>query len=84
MFKEAQLGRQYAAQLRSDVVRLCLSLELGVAEPTLRSVFENAAGADLVAVKAALETRLAESLPMVTQLGNSFGREQEMESGFLV
>ena len=84
LFKEAQLGRQYAAQLRSDVVRLCLSLELGVAEPTLRSVFENAAGADLVAVKAALETRLAESLPMVTQLGNSFGREQEMESGFLV
>ena len=84
MFKEAQLGRQYAKSLQDDVVRLCLSLELGVAEPTLRSVFGSAAGEDLLAVKAALETRLAESMPMVTQLGGSFGREQEMESGFLI
>ena len=44
LFKEAQLGRQYAKQIQDDVVRLCLSLELGVAEPTLRSVFGNAAG----------------------------------------
>ena len=84
LFKEAQLGRQYAKQLQDDVVRLCLSLELGVAEPTLRSVFGNASGEDLLAVKAALETRLAESLPMMTQLGCSFGREQEVESGFLI
>ena len=84
LFKEAQLGRQYAKQLRDDVVRLCLSLELGVAEPTLRSVLENAAGEDLLAVKAALEDRLAESLPMVTQLGCSFSRESEMESGYLI
>ena len=84
LHKDAQLGRQYASQLRSDVVRLCLSLELGVAEPTLRRVFENAAGEDLLAVKAALEDRLVESLPMVTQLGRSAGREQEVESGFLI
>ena len=84
LFKEAQLGRQYAKQLRDDVVRLCLSLELGVAEPTLRNVFENTAGEDLAAVKAALEDRLAESLPMVTQLGHSFVRESEVESGFLI
>ena len=84
LFKEARLGRQYAKQLRDDVVRLCLSLELGVAEPTLRSVFENAAGEDLMAVKAALETRLAESLPMMTQLGGSFARESKVESGFLI
>ena len=84
MFKEAQLGRQYAKQLQDDVVRLCLSLELGVAEPTLRSVFGNAAGEDLMAVKAALEDRLVQSLPMVTQLGHGFGKEQELESGFLI
>ena len=83
MFKDARLGRQYAKALQDDVVRLCLSLELGVAEPVLRSVFGNAAGEDLVAVKAALETRLAESMPMMFQLmqGN---RAEEVESGFLV
>ena len=83
MFKDARLGRQYAKALQDDVVRLCLSLELGVAEPVLRSVFGNAAGEDLVAVKAALETRLAESMPMMCQLmpGN---RAEEVESGFLV
>ena len=83
MFKEAQLGRQYAKQLQDDVVRLCLSLELGVAEPVLRSVFGHAAGEDLLAVKAALETRLAESMPMMCQLlpGN---KAEEVESGFLI
>ena len=83
MFKEAQLGRQYAKALQDDVVRLCLSLELGVAEPVLRSVFGNAAGEDLLAVKAALENRLAESLPMMTQLGMG-QRAEEVETGFLI
>ena len=83
MFKEAQLGRQYAKQLQDDVVRLCLSLELGVAEPVLRSVFGHAAGEDLLAVKAALETRLAESMPMMCQLMQS-QRTEEVESGFLI
>ena len=83
MFKEAQLGRQYAKQLQDDVVRLCLSLELGVAEPVLRSVFGHAAGEDLLAVKAALETRLAESMPMMCQLMQG-QRAEEVESGFLI
>ena len=84
LYKDAQLGRQYAKALQDDVVRLCLSLELGVAEPTLRSVFGSTAGEDLLAVKAALETRLAEMMPMQTQLGGSFGKVQEVESGFLI
>ena len=83
MFKEAQLGRQYAKALQDDVVRLCLSLELGVAEPVLRSVFGNAAGEDLLAVKAALENRLTESMPMMCQLMQS-QRTEEVESGFLI
>ena len=83
MFKEARLGRQYAKQLQDDVVRLCLSLELGVTEPVLRSVFGNAGGDDLLAVKSALETRLAESLPMMTQLTTGH-RNEEVESGFLI
>ena len=83
MFKEAQLGRQYAKQLQDDVVRLCLSLELGVAEPVLRSVFGHAAGEDLLAVKAALEARLAESMPMMCQLMPGY-KAEEVESGFLI
>ena len=83
LFKEAQLGRQYAKQLQDDVVRLCLSLELGVAEPVLRSVFGAATGENLLAVKAALEDRLAESMPLMTQLGGRRSTE-ELESGFLI
>ena len=83
MFKDAQLGRQYAKQLQDDVVRLCLSLELGVAEPVLRSVFGHAAGEDLLAVKAALENRLAESMPMMCQLMQGH-KAEEVESGFLI
>ena len=83
LYKDAALGRQYAKALQNDVVRLCLSLELGVAEPVLRSVFAGAAGEDLMAVKAALEERLAESMPVVTQLPVA-GRREEMESGFLI
>ena len=64
-------------------MRLCLSLELGVAEPVLRSVFGHAAGEDLLAVKAALETRLAESMPMMCQLMQG-QRAEEVESGFLI
>ena len=83
MYEEAKLGRQYARQLQDDVVRLCLSLELGVAEPVLRSVFGAATGENLLAVKAALEDRLAESMPLMTQLGGRRSTE-ELESGFLI
>ena len=83
LFKDAELGRQYARQLQDDVVRLCLSLELGVAEPVLRSVFGHAAGEDLMQVKAALETRLAECMPMTTQL-KGFQTQEELEAGFLI
>ena len=83
MYQQAQLGRQYAKQLQDDVVRLCLSLELGVAEPVLRSVFGAVTGEDLLAVKTALEERLAESMPLMTQLG--LGRRREkVENGFLI
>ena len=84
LFKEAELGRQYAAQIRDDVVRLCLSLELGAEEPVLRGIVKTAASEDLLQLKAALENRLAESMPMVTQLGNSFRSEETLEKGYLI
>ena len=84
LFKEAQLGREYKKQIGNDVVRLCLSLDLGVEEPALRAITEKAGAEELLKLKEALETRLAESMPMVTQLAGSFKKAEEIESGFLV
>ena len=84
LYKEAQLGRAYKKQVGSDVVRLCLSLDLGVEEPVLRAIAEKAGAEELLKLKEALETRLAESMPMVTQLGGSFKRNEELESGFMI
>ena len=84
LFKEAQLGREYKKQIGNDVVRLCLSLDLGVEEPALRAIAEKAGAEELMKLKEALEKRLAESMPMVTQLGGSFKRAEEFESGFMI
>ena len=84
LFKEAQLGREYKKQIGNDVVRLCLSLDLGVEEPALRAIAEKAGGEELLKLKEALETRLAESMPMVTQLGGSFKKDETFESGFMI
>ena len=84
LFKEAQLGREYKKQIGNDVVRLCLSLDLGVEEPALRAIAEKAGTEELMQLKDALEKRLAESMPMVTQLRGSFKRAEEFESGFMI
>lgn len=84
LFKEAELGRQYLGQIRDDVVRLCLSLELGAEEPVLRSVIKAAAAEDLLKLKDALQQRLDESLPMQTQLISCVSKGECIESGFLI
>ena len=84
LFKQAQLGAQYRRELEDQVVRLCLSLELGTEEPVLRSIMEKAGAEDLMKLRKALEDRFAESMPMTMQL---VGREKEagqIESGFLI
>ena len=82
--KEAELGRRYRKDLEDNVVRLGLALELGVTEPVLRSLAKTAAADDLLALKEALQGRLDESLPVVTQLGAFHGKGEELESGFLI
>ena len=82
--KEAELGRRYRKDLEDSVVRLGLALELGVTEPVLRSLTKTAAADDLLALKEALQCRLDESLPVVTQLGGFGGKGEAMESGFLI
>jgi hypothetical protein len=84
LFKEAQLGRQYRRELEDGVVRLCLALELGAQAQTYRNLVKAAAAEDLMQLKSALENRLAESLPVVTQLGGGMDAKMEVESGFLI
>ena len=82
--KEAELGRRYRKDLEDGVVRLGLALELGVSEPVLRSLTKTAGADDLLALKEALQARLDESLPVVTQLGGFAGKGEALESGFLI
>lgn len=84
LYKQAQLGQQYQKELENSVVRLCLALELGAEEPVLRSVMSRASAEDLMKLKGALEDRLAQSMPMQTQLGMQAGRQETVESGFLI
>ena len=80
---QAQLGQRYEKQLQDEIVRLGLTLELGVSEPVLRNLTKAAAAGDLLELKAALEARVSEMLPVKCQL---VGRKEaaEMESGFLI
>ena len=84
LWSQAQLGRQYRKELENGVVRLCLALELGADRDVLLGVVKNAAAEDLRRLKDALEQRLAESLPVVSQLGVGLGGREEIESGYLI
>ena len=84
LFKDAQLGRQYRKELEDKVVRLCLALELGAEEPVLRSIVKTAAAEDLQKLHAALDERLAESLPMQTQIKSWNEGKEIIESGFMI
>lgn len=84
LYKQAQLGQRYEKELQNSIVRLGLSLELGVPEPVLRNLAKTAAAEDLLALKTALEERLNEMLPVTTQLMGCTGRGEIMESGFLI
>ena len=84
LHKQAELGRRYEKELQDSIVRLGLSLELGVSEPVLRNLAKTAAAEDLLELKAALEARLNELLPVTTQLLSSTGRGESVESGFLI
>ena len=84
LFKEAQLGRKYRKDLEDSVVRLCMALELGAEAAVYRNIAKTAAAEDLMKLQAALEDRLTESLPLVTQLGGSKSGEEAVESSFLI
>lgn len=83
LFKMAQLGKQYAKQLEDEVVRLCLSLDVGVEETVLRSAAGKMAPEELMKFKEALNERMAKSYPMQMQLSR-FKPENAVESDYLI
>ena len=84
LYKQAQLGKLYEKQVRDEVVRLCLALELGAEEPVLRSVVDKAGPEDLMKLKEALQARYAACMPMERQLFAENGAQTPVESGFLI
>lgn len=84
LFKMAELGKRYEKELQDDVVRLCLSLDLGVEEPVLRSVAEKAAAEDLIRLKEALEKQMRQWLPVQTQLPGQNGFHEGVESDYMI
>ena len=84
LFKLAQLGQKYEKQLQDDVVRLCLGIGLGVEEPVLRTLARKAGAEELLRLKEALEQRMAQMMPMQSQLMASFDKTDGVESGFLI
>jgi len=84
LFKQAELGKRYQKELEDSIVRLGLALELGVDSDVLRSIAATAKAEDLLKLRKGLEDRLGEMMPVVTQLGCGNGKQETVESGFLV
>lgn len=84
LYRQAQLGMRYKQELEDSIVRLSLSLELGVEEPVLRNLVKAAPAEDLLPLKEALTERLAETMPMATQLGCTQRHPEDVESSFLI
>ena len=84
LFKQAQLGEQYRKLLGDEVVRLCLSLSLGIEEPVLRSIVSKVSADDLMKMKAALQERMEQMYPVKCQLPGANALGDCVESGFLI
>ena len=84
LFKQAQLGLQYQKLLGDEVVRLCMSLSLGMEEPVLRSIVSKVSAGDLMKMKAALQTRMEEMYPVNCQLPGAGQAHSDVETGFLI
>lgn len=81
--KLAELGRQYRRELEEAVVRLGLSLELGIEAPVLRSIVKTAGNEELTTLKRAWDEKLAQLLPPVYQLAADQEKES-LDSGFMI
>ena len=83
LFKQAQLGQQYEKLLQDEVVKLCLSLDLGLEEPVARAIAQKVGAEELQHLKAALQRRMEDYYPVQTQL-HPVRPADKVESGFLI
>ena len=83
LWKQAQLGLQYEKLLQDEVVRLCLSLDLGLEEPVARAIARKVGAEELQQLKAALEKQMETFYPVQTQLRQTAPADK-VESGFLI
>lgn len=84
LYQQAQLGKHYEQLLQDDVVRLFLSLDMGLEEPVVRSIAKKIGAEELQKLKTALEGRVSEYLPIQTQLCYGASRPENVETGFLI
>ena len=84
LWKQAQLGQRYEQELQDHVVRLCLSLDLGVEEPVLRSFMKKAPAEELMKLRDSLEKKMAEFMPAQPQLPSGSFNIEPVENGFLI
>ena len=84
LFKEAELGRQYEKLLQDEVVRLCLSADLAVDEPVLRSMASKIGAEELKILKTALEEQVEKKIPLTPQLLSGRKQQESVESGYLI
>ena len=71
LMKEAQLGRQYRKELEENVVRLCMSLELGAEREVLMGIVSKAAAGDLMKLHTNLKDRVDQLYPAQCQLSGA-------------
>ena len=84
LHNDALLGQKYRQELETEVVRLCLALDLGAQEPVLRGIVKNAGHCDLLGLREALREKEAQMYPVRCQLPRKHMDGEIVESGFLI
>ena len=84
LLKQAKLGAIYETELQDRVVRLCLVLDMGIAEPVLRSIVKKLPAQELMAMEQALEERSRACYPMQTQLPGETAQIRDVDGGYLI
>ena len=82
--KQAQLGRKYLADLRTEVVRLAMLTEETLDGTILEKAVQNLDEPELLELKKTYEAKAAKLFPPAAQLQRRSGEERGDESVFLV
>lgn len=82
--KEAEYGRMYRKMLQQDIVKMGLSLELGLEEDLLKKLARVMDMEQLVAVQATFSEKMAAKFPPMAQLSGRSTTEKKPDSAFLI